>query len=249
MIKNLAENDRPRERLIRKGVSSLSDIELLAILLGSGTKALDVLKLSENILKKHPMKELKNLSYEEMIQISGIKQAKACQLIAAFELARRAVSMENPKMILDTPNKIYQQVYADFYLAEQELLVVLLVDCKLHLIKKKIYYEDSTHQVAIPVRKLVREAVICQAYGVILCHNHPNGSCEPSLMDVQSTKHIFYLLDEMEIHLLDHLVVHGNSYYSFLEHGIFETFHPYSEVGDHNEENWFESDGSFDSSE
>lgn len=238
MIKNLENNEKPRERLIQKGVEVLSNIELLAIILGSGTKTMDVLALSEKILSQYSICELKDLNYEKMVEIHGIKQAKACQLIASFELARRAVSVENDKESLDTPKRIFEYIRGDFYLASQEVLLVVFVDCKLRPIKKKNYTSNSTHQIGIPIKDLVSDAIVCHAYGIVMAHNHPSGSLGPSSADIESTNHLYMILEQMDILLLDHLIVSYDSYYSMLEHGIIMKNNPYTELGDMDEENW-----------
>lgn len=231
-IEDLKRKDRPRERLIALGPRALSDVELLAVLLGSGTKDCCVLDMASRILKKYSPKELKELSYNQMIQLYGIKTAKACQLLACFELARRGGQAQNSKASLETATDIYSYVYDEIFLEFNEVILCILVDCKLKPIKKLVERGDSPHQVAIPIKKFIKEALACQAYGIILVHNHPSGDVEASEADIFSTKEFQSILATLDILLLDHLVVSASSYYSMHEHGILQMCEEYSLLGD-----------------
>ncbi len=217
---DLKNQDKPRERLMSLGVRSLSDVELLAILIGSGTKEQNVFQIAVDVLKQYSLKELKELSYDKITKIHGIKAAKASVILAAFELARRSMQNENPKPSFKYAKDIYQHIYEDIMLEEKEVIIVLYVDCKLRLLKKYVNSGSYTHQIEIPLKEIIRNALEYHAYGVILIHNHPSGELEPSEADIEATFEIKELLLRLEILLLDHLVVTKTSFYSMAEHNI-----------------------------
>lgn len=235
-LKDLQLKDRPRERLIECGVESLSDTELLAILIGSGTSNKDVLSLANEILKSYPLHQLKDISFDRLVQISGIKKAKACLLLSCFEVAKRAVCMTFDACF-ETPKQIYKAIYGDIYLESKEIIILLYVDCKLRLIKKKILRGDSTHSIGLSTKLVAKMAIETDAYGVILVHNHPSGDCLPSNADVETTYLLKQVLTQLDILLLDHLVVSPSDYYSFEEHGLFLMTEEYTKIGDFSEEN------------
>ncbi len=237
-VKDLIENDRPRERLIREGSSALSDVELLAVLIGSGTKAKDVFMLASEILKNTSIQELKNLSYQKLCEIKGIKKAKASLLMACFELAKRSCRVDDSKPTLDTPDKIYSYIYSDVYLLSYEIVITIYVDCKLHPIKKKIYTSEGSHSVSLSTKGILGEALELKAYGILLIHNHPSGEVEPSYEDIDSTFHLCSLAKELEIQILDHLIVSGKTFFSFFENGLLNESEEYSRIGENYEKDF-----------
>lgn len=238
MIEDLQKKDRPRERLIEKGAASLSDVELLAVLLGSGTQKRDVLSMATYILNQYSLYELKDLSYERLADLDGIKQAKACLLLACFELAKRAMNASLKNVCLDTPKNIYDLVYGDIYLEATEVIIVLFVNCKLKLIKKKIYSGDNSSSVFLSNKQILKEAIDLHAYGIILIHNHPSGDVQPSEADLDATFELKNLLLQIDVLLLDHLVVSAQGFYSFLESGLLSEAKEYNRTGDLDEEDF-----------
>ncbi|MDE5867982.1 MAG: DNA repair protein RadC [Anaeroplasmataceae bacterium] len=238
MIENLQKKDRPRERLIEKGAASLSDVELLAVLLGSGTQKRDVLSLAAYILNQYSLYELKDLSYERLADLDGIKQAKACLLLACFELAKRAMNASLKNVCLDTPKSIYDLVYGDIYLEHTEVIIILYVNCKLKLIKKKIFSSENSSSVFLSNKQILKEAMDLHAYGIILIHNHPSGDVRPSEADLEATFELKKLLSQIEVCLLDHLVVSAQGFYSFLESGLLSEGREYNKTGDFDEEDF-----------
>ncbi|MDE5715110.1 MAG: DNA repair protein RadC [Anaeroplasmataceae bacterium] len=237
-VKDLKKSDRPRERLIREGSAALSDVELLAILLGSGTKNKDVFMIATEILKKSSIQDLKNLSYQKLSTIEGIKQAKASLLMACFEIAKRSNRMEDKKLSLDTPDKIYSFVYADIYLLSYEIVISIYVDCKLRPIKKKIYTSEGAHSVSLTTKGILADALEVKAYGLLLVHNHPSGEIEPSYEDIESTMRLKELSNALEVFFLDHLIVSSKNYFSFLENGLLNEEVEYSRMGENYEKDF-----------
>ncbi|MDE7161852.1 MAG: DNA repair protein RadC [Anaeroplasmataceae bacterium] len=237
-IKDLKITDRPRERLEKLGAQALSDVELLAILIGSGTKNHTVLDISSQILQSYSLSELKDLSYDKLARIHGIKRAKACLLMACFELARRSSIKNQEHLSLEKPKDIYDYIYGDVYLESTEIVIFILVDCKLKPIKKYVFRGDSTSQVDLPIKRIVYEALEWKAYGVILAHNHPSGDVVASSADIETTRFVQQILASLDILFLDHLVVSNKEYYSMEEHGILSTNQEYSVLGDILEKNF-----------
>lgn len=236
MIDDLPKQDRPRERLIAHGTASLSDVELLAILIGSGTSKINVFTIAKTLLKQYRLDELKDISYEQLIQIQGIKQAKACQLLACFELAKRSMKPFKTNIKWDTPKKIYDTLFSDFCFEKSEIVIVLYLNCKLKLLKKSLYRGTNSFSIQLSYKDIIKEAVNYDAYGIVLIHNHPSGDTTPSRADLEATKSLFQLLNQLDILLLDHLIVSNQGYYSFEENGLFFTQKEYTELGDSSEE-------------
>ena len=219
-IKDLKVEDRPRERLIKEGAKALSDVELLAIILGSGNKNENVFDLSVKILKKYTFKELKELSYEDFCLLSGIKQAKACKLLACFEIAKRAIVSNDYNLCLEDSKLIYKFIKGDFYLSSNEKLVILFLDVRLNVIKKKVYDGDSPHNMYLPFKDIIRDVINLNCSCVVMAHNHPTNHLEPSVSDVESTIKLKEMLDNMSVLLLDHIIVGVDEYYSFNDNGL-----------------------------
>lgn len=238
-LKELNNADKPRERILKNGARALSDIELLAIIIGSGTKENDVFCIAAAILKKYKLYELKDITYEKLSRIKGIKQAKATKLLACFELARRCSIRNKDKIALITPKQIYEYIYPEIYLESNEIIISILVDCKLKPIKTFIERKGYSHQVDVPLRKIVLDALDSNAYGLILAHNHPSGDVIPSNADINVTIEIKKILTKLDILFLDHLVVSKDTYYSMNEYGILDKELEYSNIGDDFEKMFF----------
>ena len=234
-LKELTIKDRPRERLIEKGANALNDIELLAIMIGSGTKKENVLDIALKITKKYTLKELKDLTYQKLIMIPGIKSAKACQLLAAFELARRAHILNIKKESLTSARQIYDYLYADFYLEDKEAIAIIYLDCKLKPIKKSLFNSVNSFDVNLPIKIIIHECLDNKAYGIVMAHNHPSNDLKPSEADLNVTFQLIGLLNTMEINLFDHLIIGREEYYSFLEHGLLDKPFEYNYLGDEDE--------------
>ena len=219
-IDDLNIEDRPRERMIKYGPKGLSDVELLAIILGSGTKEENVLDLSANILKRYCFKDMKDLSYHELIKISGIKQAKACKLLSCFEIAKRAIKNEDINITLEDSNEIYRYIKNDFYLESNEKLCVIFLDVKLKVIYKLFFDGNSPHNILLPMKNIVKEAFKFNASCIIIAHNHPSNDVSPSIKDIEETIKLKNVLHNMDMLLVDHLIIGSRGYYSFNDNGL-----------------------------
>lgn len=207
--------ERPREKIICKGPDSLSEEELLAIMLGSGNKKESVMELSKRLIKDYGIDRLFRMNYDELKMISGIKIAKATKLMATFEIARRILSSNTKDIILNEAKDVYRYVRGEYSFLEYEKLMVILVNSKLKVIDKRIYTDKSYDSIDIKIKDIIKYAIDKNAYGIFLVHNHPTGNIYPSDRDISSTKLLIDLCRAISIHFFDHLIVSDSNYYSF----------------------------------
>ncbi|MBR4264940.1 MAG: DNA repair protein RadC [Bacteroidales bacterium] len=222
-IKDWNEDDRPREKLMSTGASSCTVAELIAILITNGSKNKSAIELADEVLYQFDNDLIKfvrgNLSdYQTVV---GIGPAKACILKAAAELGRRIgdarLSDEVVKVL--SPESAYQHMSFLCQIMKEEFWCIYTNNSGLLLGKKKIS-EGSGGEVQVDLRKIVSYAIDFNATRVILCHNHPGGTCSPSNDDIALTKNIKSMLNYLKISVVEHLIVAGNSYYSFLENDL-----------------------------
>ena len=222
-IKSWALDDRPREKLVAKGKSALSDAELIAILIGSGNREESAVGLSKRILKSVDgnINSLAKLSVEKLIEFKGIGEAKAVTIITALELGKRRqleIALEKPKI---TSSKevfnLMQPVIGD--LEHEEFWVLFLNNSNKVLGKTQISKGGLTATV-VDVRLLFKRALELASVGIIVCHNHPSGKLQPSTADKQITEKIKLAGVTLDIKLLDHLIVTEKAYFSFADEGI-----------------------------
>lgn len=217
-LPELIDKEKPREKLITNGAENLTDTELLSILLRTGNKDESVNELSNRILKEtHSLNKLKNLSVTSLSKIKGIKNAKACTIVAAFELGRRAFSSVDEKIKLDEPKKIFEYFKNDFYGELQEKFFVLLFDTKLNLIKKEELYRGTVDNITLHPREIFKSAYQESASSLIVMHNHPTGDTTPSKKDIIFTKRLIKIGELLGIPVIDHIIISHNSYFSFTE--------------------------------
>jgi DNA repair protein RadC len=222
-IKEWAAEDRPREKMLQKGVSTLSDAELLAILIGSGSRTESAVQLSQRILSaaNNNLNALGKLSIKELTNgFKGIGEAKAVSIVAALELGRRRNNSERAR----TESIISSRdVHALFYpllgdLAHEEMWVALVNRTNKVVDKVKIS-QGGTSETVVDIRLILRAAIQSLASGIILCHNHPSGNLRPSAEDDALTLRIQKAARLMGINLLDHLILSDRSYYSYADEG------------------------------
>lgn len=217
-LKEIICNEKPREKLINFGVENLSNTELLSILLRTGSKEESVNILSNRILKElGSLSKLKNASVNTLTKIKGIKLAKACTIVASFELGKRAYSESRVKLKLNEPSKIFELYKNDFYGETQEKFFVLLFDTKLNLIKKEELYKGTVDNITLHPREIFKIALLESATFIIIMHNHPTGDTTPSKKDIEFTNRIIQIGDLIGIKIIDHIIISHESYYSFVE--------------------------------
>jgi len=221
-IKEIPENERPRERFLKYPVHSISTHELIAIILRTGSKQESVIDLSKRVLYKYEnLKELSNVSIKELITIKGIGLTKAIELKAAIELGKR-VQTENfdSKIKLHSPESIYLYLKDELEMKNQEHFIALFLNTKGQLLKKETLFIGSLNSSLIHPRELFKHAVLNSAASIIVCHNHPSGDPYPSNHDIDITKLLHKNSIMMDIELLDHIIIGKGRYYSFKEKKI-----------------------------
>ena len=219
-IKSLSFEDRPREKLIEKGSDNLTDTELLAIVIGSGTAKESAIQLASRILKDvGGLKKLAQKNVNELLQIKGIGPAKAVGILAVFEIGRRKQNFEQVTAKITSSKDaflIFEGMLAD--LQHEEFWILMLNRANIPIKKYRIS-KGGVSGTVVDVKILVKEVLNELASGVILCHNHPSGNRTPSQADKQITQKIKNALSLMDVNVLDHIIVAQQSYYSFADEG------------------------------
>jgi DNA repair protein RadC len=223
MIRDVNIADRPRERLLRQGAKSLSNQELLAILLRTGTKEESVLVLANRVLSTFErLHHLKHATIEEMVAIKGIGEVKAIQILAAIELGRRLSQKQNDdKYTVRSPQDAAAYLMPDMTSLSQEHFVVLFLDVKNQIIHKKTIFIGGLNASIVHPREIFREAVKRSAASIICAHNHPSGVPTPSPEDIEVTKRIQEAGFIIGIELLDHVIIGDHQFISLKEKGYF----------------------------
>lgn len=219
-MSSIYEHDRPREKLKLKGASALKNEELLAILLQTGTKERDVLELAGYILGTFPGESILTVSISDLCSIKGIQTGKASIIIAAFELAKRLMKQESEQLAsIESPEQIAPYVL-DIRTAKKEHFVALYLNARNQLIQKEIISVGTINASLVHPREVFEPAIRLVSSSIILIHNHPSGSAEPSDADVAVTKRLVEAGKLLGIDVMDHIIVTRNSMYSFKEKGI-----------------------------
>lgn len=221
MIRDVHLADRPRERLLRDGAGSLSNQELIAILLRTGTKAESVLVLSNRVLSYlDKLQDLKNTTVEEMTSIKGIGEAKAVQLLAAAELGKRLYrAAPHDRYTIRSPEDAANYLMTDMSSLTQEHFVALFLNVKNEVLHKQTIFIGSLNSSIVHPRDIFREAVKRSAASVIVAHNHPSGNATPSPEDIAVTKRLLEAGTIMGIDVLDHVIIGDQQFISLKEKG------------------------------
>ena len=222
-IKSWAEEDRPREKLILKGKNALSDAELVAILISSGNRNESAVELSKNILYhiNNDLNKLGKLSINDLTKFNGIGEAKAISIIAALELGRRRKnsSKENRETIKSSKNA-YQAIESILSDLPHEEFWVIYLNKKNEILKKENISKGGVTSTVADTKIIFKHAIELLATGVILCHNHPSGSVNPSQADISLTKKLKEIGSLMETPVLDHIIVGEKNYFSFADNSL-----------------------------
>lgn len=219
-IKNIPIDERPRERLKQYGKSSLSNKELLAIILKTGTKDKSVNELALDILDKYSLEDLKDISMNSLLNIKGVGEVKALELIASIELGKRIFLSRNKKFKrLDNPEKIYIYTKYLFFDLKQEYFYCLFFNNKQELVGEKLLFKGTINRSITHPREIFKEAYRLSASSIVCMHNHPSNDTAPSKEDIEFTNKLVSLGNIQGIPIIDHIIVCNNNYYSFYEHG------------------------------
>lgn len=223
-IKELANNQKPRERLLNNGPAHLSDGELLAILINTGRKGFSSLDIANELLKSvESLKQLKALSINDLNKVKGIGLYKALILKAAFELGERMHSGSlDEKIQITSPQDVANFMMGKMEHLTQEKFIVLFLNSKNVVIKQKTIFIGTLNSSIIHPREIFSEAIKCASNAIVVLHNHPSGDTTPSKEDISATNRLRECGEILGIDLLDHIIIGDHTYMSMVEDGYFD---------------------------
>jgi DNA repair protein RadC len=220
-VREWPEFERPRERLLKEGAESLSDAQLLAIILRTGSNKKTVIDTAMELISRFGgLKGIEEASTKELKSFKGLGNAKIAQIKAAFELGRRVLSHTFQKQIFNSASIVYNYFFPILNGLKKEVFITLLLDTKLKLIRHVKVSEGILNQSLIHPREVFKEAVKESAFAIILIHNHPSGDPTPSEQDIEITKKLKQASEILEISLLDHVIIGNGKYFSMKENKI-----------------------------
>lgn len=219
-ILDMQKEERPRERLIKNGAWALSDSELLAIILRTGSKQENVINLSQRILGEYNIKQLSQINITQLMKVHGIKESKAAQIMACFEIARRLESfntVEKPK--ISSPEDVYRRLFPRMREQKKEMFIELCLDTKNQILKEEVISVGSLNANVVHPREVFKLALTESAAHIIVAHNHPSGDPTPSREDIEITKKLVETGNIMGITVLDHVIIGDGRHFSLKEAG------------------------------
>ena len=214
LIKEMVEEERPRERFKKYGVESLSNEELLSILMRCGTKDKSVKDLSLDLMKEINIHDFSKMNYNALKKIKGIGEVKAITILCAIEFGKRVLSKSYSLKQIRSGEDVFNLVKEEIGYEIQEKFMAIFLDTRKRIIDKRVLFVGTANSSSITPRDVFREAVRCNAVGLILVHNHPAGSVEPSYEDIYMTNEFVKLGKMMGISVLDHVIVSDDKYLS-----------------------------------
>jgi len=215
-IKSIPKFDRPREKLKRRGAKSLSDMELLAVMLGSGTKEKDVFKVAKDVLAIF-RKDFLNIDFNRLKKIDGVGDAKAAQLLAAVEFSKRFLIKDDIKI---TNARDVVKIAEELKNKKQEYFLTFTLDGANVLIHKRVIFIGTLNESLVHPREVFADAITDRAASVIFVHNHPSGNFEPSKEDIAITERLVKVGKIVGTNVLDHIIISKNGYFSFNENDL-----------------------------
>ncbi|MDW7731242.1 MAG: DNA repair protein RadC [Methanolobus sp.] len=219
-IREMPEDERPRERLIKFGPEALSNAELLAIILRTGSQKENVVNMCSRIFSEYSLKQLSQANIRQLTQIHGIGAAKAAQIAAVFELARKLEGFtDEPKRKIRSPADVYSLLYPRMREQKRERLVALLLDTKNHVLREEVISIGSLNANIVHPREVFKAALMESCASVILSHNHPSGDPTPSREDIAVTEKLVEGGKLLGIDVLDHVVIGDGRYVSLKDEG------------------------------
>lgn len=219
-ILDMQKDQRPRERLKKHGASALSDSELLAVILRTGSRRENVINLAHRILSQYNLKQLSQANVTQLMGIYGIKEGKATQIAACFEMARRLESFsEGEKQKINSPEDVYRLIYPRMREQKKECFIELCLDTKNQIIKEDTISVGSLNANIVHPREVFKTALSESAAHIIVVHNHPSGDPAPSKEDIEITKKLVETGKIMGIDVLDHVIIGDGRHFSMKEAG------------------------------
>lgn len=218
------EELRPREKLLEQGKDALSTAELLAIIIGSGTRNKSAVELMEEVLSDcdHKLLLLNRMSVKELMKYNGIGEAKALAIVAAAEIGRRRAKEEVSSAFtqIQEARQVYDYMYPDIRELTHEEGWALLLNNAARLIKRVRISQGGRTETSVDIRIVLKEVLLADATCLIFVHNHPSGNVSPSRSDQELTKNLQKACETMHVRLLDHVIVTDGEYYSFADNGL-----------------------------
>lgn len=221
-LRDIPKEERPRERMLQYGASAVSNAELIAILIRTGTISESAVNLAQRVLKEAGgLRKLINLSTEQLVGIKGIGYAKALQLQAGIELGRRLAQSElDPASIIRSPEDVAHYVMEDLRYLQKEHFVCLFLNTKNHVIGQETLSIGSLNASIVHPREVFRAAIQRSSASIVCIHNHPSGDPTPSSEDIQMTKRLIEAGNVIGIEVLDHLIIGEHKFISLKEQGL-----------------------------
>lgn len=217
-IKEIKHTERPREKARSKGITNLTDSELIALLLRTGSSQDSALEVAQRLTAKHTLYKLSRMTIYEYLRMTGIGMAKATSIVAAFELGRRI--KHDIRQQITTPNDVYGVVFPMIAESDQEQFVGVFLDTQHQLIEAVVLFKGTLNASVVHPREILKPAIGVSAASVIVAHNHPSGDVTPSPADIEMTKQLHEAAKVMNIPLLDHVIVSRSGFLSLHEIGI-----------------------------
>ena len=222
-LKNYPLEERQREKAFHHGIESLNNIELLALVLRTGNKQESAIELAQRVINEiGGFRYLHDINYYQLIQIKGIKQAKAIEVLAIIEIAKRLDKQPVAMSAIKEPRDGYELLKNQLMFEQQEKVIVLCLNSRLEVIKEKTVFIGGNNISIISGRELFKEALICGSNRVMVVHNHPSGNPEPSIEDIEATERLYSMAKELDIDVVDHLIIGRSRFYSFASNKIIE---------------------------
>ncbi|HAA10648.1 MAG TPA: hypothetical protein DCE41_02715 [Cytophagales bacterium] len=221
-ILNWAEDDRPREKLLKKGKAALSDAELIAILLGSGTRSLSAVELAKLILKEvgHNLHDLAKLSVTDLMKFKGVGEAKAISIVSALEIGRRRTEAPVPKRAeLTTALQFYRYLKAFMLDLPHEEFWVVALNSASQVIHRERISTGGLNRTLVDAKMVFKVALDHRATQLLVAHNHPSGETKPSRQDKVLTENLTKIGNMLDLPVVDHLIFADNEYFSFRDEG------------------------------
>jgi DNA repair protein RadC len=220
-IRDIPEEERPRERLIRNGPESLSNAELLGVILRTGSREENAVSLANQILSKYNIKQLSLTNVSTLTQVHGVGKAKAAQIAAVFELARRLETfVEEPKRKICSPKDVYVLMYPKMREQKKEKFITLCLDTKNQVLKEEVVSIGSLNASIVHPREVFKSALMESSASVIIVHNHPSGDPSPSREDIMVTEKLVEGGKLLGIDVLDHIIIGDGRYVSLKDEGF-----------------------------
>jgi len=222
LVKELAKNERPREKALKFGIKILSNRELLALLIRCGYVNYSALDISDSLFKEqHSLSRLLNMEFSELIKYKGIKEAKALEILACVELAKRMMLEKAEEVdLIASPRHLIDWLHLKFGHIEQEEFIVVFLNTKNHIVYHEVISKGGLDSTTVHPREVYKKAIKLACAKIICVHNHPSGDITPSPADVKVTKRLIEAGGVLGIELLDHIIVAGNDHYSFRDNNL-----------------------------